>query len=158
MFHTEERFAKFWKLEIPVHLKKFPWIFQKNLQLWIFPQYRNIDPSYDQKTFDPQDRQNRWQSLVSPQGGNGSPEVSNAGVKINQQAYIDRVDLSAGKQLDYKLRDQQNGVYFFLLNGEVEIGEHKLMTRDAFGVWDTSSLQITSVQDSDLLAIEVPMD
>ena len=36
------------------------------LQLWIFPKVKNIEPRYDQKTFDPADRKNKWQEIVSP--------------------------------------------------------------------------------------------
>ncbi len=122
------------------------------LQLWIFPQHRNIDPNYDQKTFDPQDRQNQWQTLVSPNNENAD------GVRINQQAYIKRVNLSTGEQLEYTLQQEQNGVYFLLLEGETKIGEELVMSRDALGVWDATSVSITAAQDSDLLAIEVPMD
>ena len=36
------------------------------LQVWVFPKLQNIKPRYDQKTFDPRDRQNKWQTVVSP--------------------------------------------------------------------------------------------
>jgi len=119
------------------------------LQLWIFPQHRNIKPRYHQKTFDPQDRRDRWQVLVSPD--------DNSGVKINQKAFISRVSLTGGKDLDYMLRDNQQGVYFFLLNGVVEIAGTQLDTRDALGVWETTSVKVSALEEADLLAIEVPM-
>jgi quercetin 2,3-dioxygenase len=40
----------------------------KFLQIWIFPRERQIQPRYDQKTFDPNGRKGNWQILVDPQG------------------------------------------------------------------------------------------
>ncbi|MFN8246690.1 MAG: pirin family protein [Ferruginibacter sp.] len=35
-------------------------------QIWIFPKVRNIEPRYDQRSFDVAERINQWQIVVSP--------------------------------------------------------------------------------------------
>jgi redox-sensitive bicupin YhaK (pirin superfamily) len=50
------------------------------LQIWLFPQERQVTPRYDQKAFDPKDRQNTLQLVISPDGEAGS-------LWIQQQAW-----------------------------------------------------------------------
>jgi hypothetical protein len=42
------------------------------LQIWVFPKKRNIRPRYDQKAFSANDRQNRWQVVISPDEKEGA--------------------------------------------------------------------------------------
>ncbi len=37
-------------------------------QIWVFPKAINIEPRYDQRTFDINDSANKWQIVVSPDG------------------------------------------------------------------------------------------
>lgn len=57
------------------------------LQLWIFPKYKDIAPRYDQKTFEPSERKDQFQEVVSPL------ESSGLGVKINQDAHLNMADM-----------------------------------------------------------------
>ena len=41
------------------------------LQIWVFPKLRNIQPRYQQQTFDPADRHNRLQTVISPEANSG---------------------------------------------------------------------------------------
>jgi redox-sensitive bicupin YhaK (pirin superfamily) len=50
------------------------------LQVWILPKKRNISPRYDQKTFLPEGRQNKFQTVVAPDDTNA--------VWINQDAWF----------------------------------------------------------------------
>jgi redox-sensitive bicupin YhaK (pirin superfamily) len=59
---------------------------------------------------------------------------------------------------NYQLNKQGNGVYFILIQGEVEIDNQTLQKRDAVGIWSFyDPLEIKFLKDSKLLAIEVPM-
>jgi len=53
---------------------------------------------------------------------------------INQKAFLSGFDCKEAGSTGYKLNDQVNGVYFMLTEGEVQIGEQILKTRDAVGV------------------------
>lgn len=121
------------------------------LQIWVMPENKGIKPRYDQKVFPIADRQDKWQLVVSPM------DTDEAGVKINQQAYFSLIDLNQDKSVDYQIRSTKNGVYFFLINGELDIEGNQLETRDALGVEDFKSLSIKAKTASRLLAIEVPM-
>ena len=119
------------------------------LQIWVFPKERDITPVYGQKTFLAKDRANQWQTVVSPTNTNA--------LWINQNATFSLANLDAGTELEYKINHQGNGVYFFVLNGEVETAGEKLDTRDAIGVTDTNSFNVKASSYAEVLAIEVPM-
>jgi hypothetical protein len=57
----------------------------------------------------------------------------------------------------YTLKKQGNGVYVFVLEGEVEINGQPLEKRDGFGIWETDSFDLTALTDSRVLLMEVPM-
>lgn len=101
------------------------------LQVWVFPRQKGVKPRYDQRRFEPTARANAWQTLVEPAG--------KAGLMIHQDAWFHRADLKADTSLAYPLQASQNGVYFFLLHGRVQIGAHTLDKRDALGVWETQT-------------------
>lgn len=121
------------------------------LQIWIFPKYKDIAPRYDQNTFDPAGRENRFQEIVSPLESSGS------GVKINQDAYMFRTDMDEGTELTYEIQRSDNGIYLFVLDGSVEIGGDILNKRDGMGIVDVKDLPIAAKEKSELLLIEIPM-
>lgn len=121
-------------------------------QIWIIPDKMNVDPGYDQKRFEPRDRKDRLQTLVSSHADNHEGSL-----KIHQDARISRIDLSAGKEFSYSPKSNQHGVYAMVITGEVAIGQHLLQRRDALGIWDMESFELKAEKDSELLLIEVPM-
>lgn len=121
------------------------------LQIWIFPERKNIQPRYDQKEFDPKARINQWQTLVAP-------APVNEELEIKQNAWLSMTTLEQGKSLTYTLHDSKNGVYLFLLNGNISLPENVVLEqRDGAGIWDTQSVAITATSQSEILAIEIPM-
>ncbi len=119
------------------------------LQVWILPKKRNIEPRYDQKTFDPAQRLNSIQTVVAPDDENA--------VWINQDAWFSLTKIEAGKDILYNIKKPGNGLYIFLLNGSATINEQQLSQRDALGIWDTDSVLIHAGTDAEALLIEVPM-
>lgn len=120
------------------------------LQVWVFPKEKDITPRYDQKQFDSQNRQNAFQTVVAPDDSNA--------VWINQDAWFSLSDFEGGKNTIYNLKSSTNGVYVFILDGEVVIGNETLNRRDAIGIWDTDEIDLEMKKDSKLLLIEVPMN
>jgi quercetin 2,3-dioxygenase len=120
------------------------------LQVWVFPKKKNITPRYDQKTFDLKGRKNNWQVVVSP-------DETDAGMWINQDARFSLASIDAGGLLTYKNRFAGNGVYFFVIEGSVEIAGKQLGKRDAIGISDSNEISIQASGLSEILAIEIPM-
>lgn len=120
------------------------------LQIWVFPKVKNIAPRYEQKTFDPAARENKFQVVVSP-------EQNGEGVYINQDAWFSLGTLKKDFTTSYDVKRQGNGVYVFVLSGEVTVNGQKLNTRDGLGVSETESLSITANADAEVLLLDVPM-
>jgi hypothetical protein len=119
-------------------------------QIWVFPKLKDIQPRYDQKTFDINDRINQWQTVVSPVAADNA-------LWINQDAKFSLTKLEAGKTLNYTNGFAGNGVFLVAINGSVKVGDVTLEKRDAAGISGTDSFTVTAIEDSELLAIEVPM-
>jgi redox-sensitive bicupin YhaK (pirin superfamily) len=122
----------------------------KFLQIWVLPEKRNVPPSYDQISLNENDLKNQLHQIVSPQ-------EADDGVKINQQAWFHLGNLDKGTQLEYVLKGKNNGVYAFVIDGEVIINKEALTKRDGLGISETETLQIEAKADAQLLLMEVPM-
>ena len=120
-------------------------------QVWLYPKERNIQPRYDQRSFDVKERINNWQYVVSPQEADG-------GLWINQDARFAMTRLEAGKTLNYENAFEGNGIFLVVISGTIELDGNKLHQRDAAGIEDTNTFSIYAGEDAELLAIEVPMN
>lgn len=120
-------------------------------QVWVFPKERNIKPRYDQRNFDTNDRQNKWQTVVSPLD-------SDQALWINQDARFALTNLDAGKEISYSTAFKENGVFLVVINGSVLVDGKQLNKRDALGISETDSFSIAASADAELLAIEIPMN
>ncbi|MES2371922.1 MAG: pirin family protein [Bacteroidota bacterium] len=121
----------------------------KFLQLWVFPKERNIEPRYEQKTFNPEDRLNQILTVVAPDDTNA--------VWINQDAWFSLGNFSKDFTTTYQLHKEGNGVYAFILAGNVTIDDQPLEVRDGFGIWETGAINIKADSDAEILLVEVPM-
>ncbi|GAB3819939.1 pirin family protein [Pontibacter rugosus] len=120
------------------------------LQIWVFPKEQNIQPRYEQKAFDPEERVNKLQTVVSP-------DKDGKAVWINQDAWFTLGNLQSGFTENYTLHKSGNGVYAFVLEGEVVIEGETLGKRDGMGISETDSISIKASAAAELLLIEVPM-
>lgn len=120
------------------------------LQIWVFPKMKNIKPVYGQKTFDTKDRKNKWQVVVSP-------DKADHALNINQDARFSLSQLDEGRTVSYETKFKGSGIYIFVIEGEVKIGEQNLQKRDAVGLSGTDKIEIEASKNAEILAIEVPM-
>lgn len=118
------------------------------LQIWILPKEKNISPRYGQKDFSEALKSNDLVTVVSP--------VKKDALWINQDAELTIGHLSEDSQVKHKLQFQGNGAYIFLINGEVNVNDTQLSTRDAVGFSELKEIKIEAVKDSKILIIEIP--
>lgn len=120
------------------------------LQIWIFPKQLNIRPRHEKRSFDPSGRINQWQVVVSARPGD-------SGLYIYQDARLALTRLEAGRELEYEVAFKDNGVYVFVLTGQVTIGDATLSERDGLGIVGTDQFVVRAEADAEVLAIDVPM-
>lgn len=123
----------------------------KFLQIWVFPNKKNVEPRYDQQNFKDQDRRNKWLTVVSPLG------TEDGGVQVHQQSWFSLTQLEAGQSLDYAVRQKGNGIYLFILEGSAEVSGQALARRDGLAISDTDQITISSTSAAEILLMEVPV-
>jgi redox-sensitive bicupin YhaK (pirin superfamily) len=124
----------------------------KFLQIWVIPNKMDIKPRYDQITLKSSDRHNKLQQIVSPNAGD-------PGVWIHQDAWFHLGQFDKSVSTDYNIRKKGNGVYIFVIKGDVTVDEISLNERDGLGIWDTEKISVRAdSQDAEVLLMEVPMN
>ena len=63
----------------------------------------------------------------------------------------------AGQAIEYDLKISGNGIYIFVIEGELETDGQVVNERDAFGAVAFNTLPISTRTPSKILIIEVPM-
>lgn len=122
----------------------------KFLQIWIIPNKENVTPRYDQITINHDLAKDNFLQILSP-----NPE--DEGVWIHQNAWFHLSDFSAGTDKTYDLKLASNGVYLFVLSGELNVDGHELSTRDGLGIIDVNQIQIQAKTNAEFLIMEVPV-
>ncbi len=118
------------------------------LQIWIFPKAKNVVPRYDQLRIP--ELPNTLVQVLSPSAGD-------QGVWIHQDAWFHLGHFDQETSLRYALHEGGNGVYVFLLDGQIRVGDQELNKRDGFGVWETEAITLQTSPGSRVLLLEVPM-
>ena len=121
------------------------------LQIWILPNKKNATPRYDQLTLDPSKSKNQLQQILSPNSDDD-------GVWIHQDAWFHLGNFDKDIVTNYVLKNPNNGVYAFVLEGSFELNGEVLDRRDGMGVSGPLIISIKSLADkSSLLLMEVAM-
>jgi len=122
------------------------------LQIWLFPNKKNVTPRYDQQTLNVEAMHNNFQQILSP-------NADDAGVWIQQDAWFSLGKFDEGFETEYKIKKPGNGVYAFVINGEVTINGQTLNKRDGLGIWGTESINFkANTANAEVLLMDVPME
>lgn len=118
--------SEFNKSDKPVHL----------LQIWIMPEAKDLRPSYEDRTFSPEEKRNRLRRIASRDGRDGS-------TRINQDASIYASLLDSGKTLDLNLEPGRHA-WVQLVSGELDVNGKRLSQGDGAAVSDETKLRLVS--------------
>lgn len=123
----------------------------KFLQIWLFPNKKSVTPRYDQITLSSHDRHNKLQQILSP-------VATDAGVWIHQDAWFHLGQFDKDFSTSYSIKKSGNGVYAFVLKGDITIEGQELHERDGLGVWDTEKISLkANSPGAEVLLMDVPM-
>ncbi len=123
----------------------------KFLQIWLFPNKKNVTPRYDQIQLPDLAKHNQLHQVLSPNEGD-------AGVWIHQDAWFHMGTFDVGTAQTYTLNDARNGLYLFMIEGSIKIEGEILGARDAIGLSDLNEVSFNSVEENTrVLIMEVPM-
>ncbi|MGB2171071.1 MAG: pirin family protein [Flavobacteriaceae bacterium] len=120
------------------------------LQLWIFPNQKDVSPRYDQISIRALKKENEFYTIVSP-------VQNDQGSWIYQNAWMYLGDFTKETTLTHPISQPKNGVYAFVIKGEAKIDHQQLNERDAMGIWNTEKFTVHAKKGSRILLIDVPL-
>jgi redox-sensitive bicupin YhaK (pirin superfamily) len=117
------------------------------LQIWILPNQRGLEPSYEQKEFPAEEKRGKLRLIAGPDGKDGS-------VIVHQDARLYVSLVSAGQQVQHDLAP---GRYAWLqvAKGAVELNGKALAQGDGAAVSEESKLTIKGTQDAEILLFDL---
>ena len=122
----------------------------KLLQIWLFPNKKNVTPRYDQISIKNIEQKNEFYQVLSP-------NADDQGVWIHQDAWFYLGKFDTEVTTNYRINKSGNGVYAFIIEGTAEIAGQALEKRDGFGIWNVEDFNIKADKNSRILLMEVPM-
>tara|TARA_R110002153_G_scaffold8646_2_gene36842 strand:+ start:6781 stop:7494 length:714 start_codon:yes stop_codon:yes gene_type:complete len=123
----------------------------KFLQIWVIPNKKDVVPRYDQISIKNIETKNSFYQILSP-------NEDDNGVWIHQDAWFHLGDYESDKTDIYSIKKEGNGVYIFVLEGDIVVNDQNLNKRDGYGIWETDSFTLHSNSTAKVLVMEVPMN
>ena len=124
----------------------------KFLQIWVFSDKKNVTPRYGQMKLDSDKMHNQLSVIIAP-----DTEATDT-LWLHQNAWFSIGDFDKKTTVEYRLNNTKNGVYLFVIEGEVETAGEKLSKRDGIGISQVDKIGITTQPHTKILLMEVPMN
>lgn len=121
----------------PVHL----------YQIWLFPEKKGIEPSYEQKAFPDDELRNRLRVVAAQTPREGS-------LTIHQDAEIYLAKLDAGQSVTHQLQPKRHA-WLQVLRGAVSVNGEMLATSDGAAISDESEVSITATVDAEMMLFDL---
>jgi redox-sensitive bicupin YhaK (pirin superfamily) len=116
-------------------------------QIWMFPDQKNYAPTYDQKHFSEADKRGKLRLVVSPDGRDGS-------VQIRQDNELYATVLGPGESVKHGLKPERHA-YVQVAKGSVMLNGQELETGDGAAISAEKSLELTGVNDAEVLLFDL---
>jgi redox-sensitive bicupin YhaK (pirin superfamily) len=116
------------------------------LQIWITPDRRGHEPSYEQKSFPEEEKRGKLRVIASPDGADGS-------VTIHQDARLYVSLLSPGQQVELSLAAGRFA-WLQVAKGAVELNGQRLKQGDGASA-DEPKLTIKATEESEILLFDL---
>ena len=116
-------------------------------QIWLFPERKGLEPSYEQRAFDESARQGRWQVVASHDGRDGS-------LTIHQDASVSLARLTEGDRIDLEVGGGRHG-WLQVLRGRVSIDGITLEAGDAATFAGGSRPDLASLGESEVMRFDL---
>src|SRR5262249_10189041 len=108
------------------------------LQIWILPERRGLEPSYEQRAFPEAERRGRLRLVASQDGRDGR-------VTIHQDAALYASLLDPGKRVEHALRKGRHA-WVQIARGAVTLNGKSLAAGDGAAISDEAALTIAAQQ------------
>ena len=120
------------------------------LQIWIQPAKRNLEPSYEEKRFAPEQKRGRLRLIVSPDRADGS-------LLIHQDAKIYAGLFTGDERADLEVQRGRR-IYVHLARGSLTANGVVLEAGDALRITDATKLTLSEGRDAEVLVFDLPSE
>lgn len=117
------------------------------LQIWLMPNRKGIEPSYQQQYFPPEEKRGNLRLIISPDGYNGS-------LSINQdvRVYAGLFHGPEGTTLNLPL---SRYAYVHVANGAISVNGHRLKAGDGLKIRHTQVLEFNHGEQAEVLVFDL---
>ena len=116
-------------------------------QIWLLPERKGIQPSYEQKRFAEEERQNRLRLVASPDAADGS-------LRIHQDARIFLSSIDNGHVVKHRLEEGRHA-WLQVLRGGVHLNGLSLETSDGAAVSNQLDLEIEADTAAEIMLFDL---
>lgn len=116
------------------------------LQIWILPKERNIEPGYEQKTFDKAAFKNDFKLVGDRYGTDGA-------IKIHQDVRMLVALLDDAEEVFYDFEEGRAG-FLQVARGQITLNGEVLKQGDGAEISDTDKISLVSQADSELILFD----
>lgn len=120
------------------------------LQMWVFANKRDLDPSWEQRRFDKAARSNKLLPVIVPEN-----EKDGQALHIHQDTRFYISSLSPGSAVEHNLAKHRKA-YVFVIEGSVKLNNTAMGTRDAAKIENESRLAIKAEKPTELILLDLP--
>ncbi|MEM1414832.1 MAG: pirin family protein [Myxococcota bacterium] len=117
------------------------------LQIWVLPNQRYLDPSYEQKAFPREEKLNKLRLVASPDGRDDS-------VVLHQDAELYVSLLDADAEVTHTPQPG-HGVWVQVVRGAVALDGERLEAGDGASLEDTGALTLKGLEDAEVLVFDL---
>jgi len=116
-------------------------------QIWLLPDQKGLEPSYEQKAFPEKERQGKLRLVASPTGEQGS-------LTIHQDARLYLSILKAGESVAHTLTPGRHA-WLQVLRGQAALNGHALSAGDGVAVSQEEQLEIRGQNDAEIMLFDL---
>ncbi len=117
------------------------------LQIWIVPNQRGLEPSYEQRAFTREDKRSRWRIVAAKDGREGA-------VKVHQDAELYIAILDPGDKLTYELQPKHYA-WVQVTRGEVMLNNQRLVQGDGASVSQERLLETRTMTQAEVILFDL---
>ena len=134
VFHSEYNHSK----EKPLRL----------LQMWVRPNRNGLKPSWEQRKFTKEQKQNKLLGIVHPEG------IQDDSTSIHQDVWFYVSSLSKGAKISHHTQNRQS--YLFVIDGDITVNEKILGKQGSAEIQKEKEISITANENSEIILIDLP--
>ncbi|QQR93072.1 MAG: pirin family protein [Candidatus Iainarchaeum archaeon] len=118
------------------------------VQMWVLPQKKDIEPSWEQQSFTKKERMNRLLCVVAQ-----APQKR--GLRIGQDASFRVSFLENGKALSYATQTDRK-LYVFVISGSLSVNGKRMEAKDSAKIKNEEMLEFLAEKDCDWMLWDCP--